>query len=589
LKELKKRIRKRSNMIKRIIIISAVVFLLVSAVSAQVKKQDLGPTREITLYNPYKPTLPEARKKNFLPDMSDTIRVTRDFRYEVNAEPFLPAYIISPVKAASLLSDPLPKLYKSFVNMGFGNYYSPLAEISITNERSREGAIGFYGRHFSSNGKVELQNDKKVFAGYMDNDVSLFGRKFFRKNIFESSVDYIEKTRHAYGYDTSITDYNPANKDIRMTYTNIGAKASLTSLTLDSTDLSYDFDIYYNYFYNNKSLYQHSAGFNGMMAKSYLGFYVGSGLSYEYIRLPDALLTDPKYIASISPFIKKSGGQWNVKLGLQLLLDRNMGSSADFHIYPDLNFGFSVVPSYVSFFTGLTGNLEKNDPLKIISDNPFLTRDGSLFTLPNTDHELIVTAGLKGNTGLKGMYLVSASYSLINNMLFYTNISSAILFPDDKGNYFVPLVDDAELLNIHGEMSGAINDKLSFNAVGNFYKYTLSANDFAWNRPGWDTKLGLKYNLKDKIIVGMELSALGKRKLIVDGYLPASFPMPVPVSPLIIETPAHLNLNLSAEYRYSKILSVWARFNNISYNSYYEWAYYPSQRFLCMIGFTYSL
>ena len=77
----------------------------------------------------------------------------------------------------------------------------------------------------------------------MDNDVSLFGRKFFRKNLFESSVDFTQKTRYAYGYDTSITNYSPAKKDIRIGYGNIGAKASLSSLTLDSTSFSYDFNI----------------------------------------------------------------------------------------------------------------------------------------------------------------------------------------------------------------------------------------------------------------------------------------------------------------------------------------------------------
>ena len=60
-------------------------------------------------------------------------------------------------------------------------------------------------------------------------------------------------------------------------------------------------------------------------------------------------------------------------------------------------------------------------------------------------------------------------------------------------------------------------------------------------------------------------------------------------TPLVFDMPVHLNLNLSAEYRYSKILSLWAKFDNISYNRYYEWACYPSQRFLCMVGFTYSL
>jgi len=574
-------------MIKRNLIIPAFVLFCLIPVNAQVKKQETGLKREVTLYNPYKPSLHEVKKRSFLPDMNDTMKVRPIFRYDVRTEPFTPAYTISPINAATLLPDQLPKLYKSYVNIGLGNYFTPLAEISITNERSKKGTIGFYGRHFSTNGKVELQNGKKVFAGYMDNDASLFGRKFFRKNLFESSVDFSQKTRYAYGYDTSITDYSPSKKDIRLNYNNIGAKASLASLTLDSTSFSYDFDIFYNFFYNAKNLFQHSAGITGMMAKSYKGFYVGSGIGYDYFRLSNSLLTSPKYIASISPFIKKSTEQWSFKLGFQALLDKNMTASPEFHIYPDVNFSFSIVPSYVRFFAGLSGKLEKNEPMKIISENPFLAHDGSLFTLPNTNHELIVFAGLKGNTGLGGNYLVSASYSLINDMLFYSNI----VFPDSiftpgRGNYFIPLADEAELLNVHAEMSGAINDKLSFNGMANLYNYTLAVNDYAWNKPAWDGKLGLKYNLRDKIIAGMEITAQGKRRLIVNGdYLSQVLLYPS----VLIGMPAHFNLNLTAEYRYSKILSVWAKFNNISYNRYYEWAYYPSQRFLCMLGFTYSL
>jgi hypothetical protein len=574
-------------MIKRTLNLTAFILFCLLPVKAQVKKPDTGPKREITLYNPYKPSLPESRKKNFLPDMYDTLKVKSDFHYEIKAEPFLPAYNIVPVKAASLLPDPLPKLYKSYVNIGMGNYVTPLAELSITNERSRKGTLGFYARHFSSNGKIELQNLKKVFAGYMDNDASLFGRKFFRKNVLESSIDFTEKIRYAYGYDTSITDYTATNKQIRLAYNNLGAKVSLASLNLDSTDFSYDFDIKYNFFYNTSSLYQHSAGIKGTMAKSFMGFYAGSGISYDFYRIPNSLLTNQKYIASISPFISKRTGLWEFKLGFEALLDKNMETSTDFHIYPDLNFGFSIVPSYLSFFAGLSGRLERNDPLKIISDNPFIERNGRLFTLPNTDHELIVSTGFKGNNGLGGNYLLSASYSLINNMLFYTNI----VFPDSilppgRGNYFSPVADDVELLNLHMEVGGKVTEKISFNVVSNYYKYTLSANDYAWNRPEWDAKFGLKYNLMDKIIAGMELSAEGKRRLVVNGDLL----MPSPLSPpVVFETPAHLNLNLNAEYRYSKILSIWAKFDNITYNRYYEWAYYPSQRFLCMIGFTYSL
>jgi hypothetical protein len=156
-----------------------------------------------------------------------------------------------------------------------------------------------------------------------------------------------------------------------------------------------------------------------------------------------------------------------------------------------------------------------------------------------------------------------------------------------RGNYFKPLSDNAEILNVHGEMSGKIAEFLSLNTEANWYRYTLSKNDFAWNKPAWDASVGLKYNLVNKIIAGMEISALGKRKLLVTTDFINSFG--ITYDTRIINMPAYLNFNLSAEYRYTKILSFWMKFNNISFNRYYEWAYYPSQRFLCLVGFTYSL
>jgi hypothetical protein len=556
-------------------------------VKSQIKKQESGLKREVTLYNPFKPSLSDANKRSFLPDMNDTVKVSPEIRYDIRTTPFMPDYIISPIKAASLLPDPLPKLYKSYLNLGLGNYLSPLAEISIANERSKKGAIGFNASHFSTNGKVKLDNLERVFAGYMDNDVSLFGKKFFRKNILEGSLDFTQKSRYAYGYDTSIIIVDPQKKDFLIGYNNLGANVSFASSTLDSARFLYDFDINYNYFYQSKSLYLQNTRFTGLMARSYKGFYVGSEIEFDYTRTSEIAWDKPKYIASLSPFIKKSTAQWDFKLGFQALLDKNLTSSPVLHLYPSIDFGFSVVPSYISFFTGLAGNMEKNDPESVIQVNPFLVPNGSLFTLPNTNNAIVVKAGFLGNSGINGNYVLSASYSIINDMLFFSNIFYPdTLFINEQGNHFIALPDDVELLTLHGEISGTITDKISFQAKGNFYDYSLSGQDYAWNKPGWDADLGLKYNLREKILAGVELVALGKRKQKVT----RDISVPVPLVPSsIIPMKAHLNLNLSVEYRYSKVLSVWTKFNNISYNRYYEWAYYPSQRFRFMVGFTYSL
>jgi len=467
---------------KFLINISLIILIAVPVYS---QEQDLK--REVTLYNPFIPSLSDFKKKSFLPVISDTAVVRPEFTYTVNTNPYSPEYSIVPVKAASLLPDPLDKLYKSFITLGVGNYLSPLAEVSVTNERSREGAYGLYVKHYSTNGKVKLQNDKRVFAGYMDNDVSLFGKKFFSDNFLEGSVDYANKTRYAYGYDTSFVDYEADKKEIKTPNNRIGASLSFASLTLDSTDLSYDFDVDYGYFFNDRALSQHSIGVAAAIAKEYRDLYIGSDLETDFYRPSKNISDRLKYVVGLSPFISKSSDQWNFRLGIQLLIEKDTLSPVKFHLYPDAKFSFIVVPTYISFFAGLGGRLEQNTPDKVIEENPFLLRDGTLYRLPNTSHQLILSGGLKGNTGLGGNYLLSTSYSMISDMLFYSNlVFPDPLFESQVGNHFFPIQDDAVLLNIHGEINGPAGDNITYSGSANYYNYNLSNNEYPWGRQPWD-------------------------------------------------------------------------------------------------------
>ncbi len=95
---------------KKILIFTLILISLGPAFS-QTKKEATDLKREVTLYNPYKPSLPDVRKKSYLPEINDTAMVNPSFSYQVVSKPFSPVYSISSIKAASLLSDPLPKLY----------------------------------------------------------------------------------------------------------------------------------------------------------------------------------------------------------------------------------------------------------------------------------------------------------------------------------------------------------------------------------------------------------------------------------------------------------------------------------------------
>ena len=592
------------NMMKRLTITILVLIFALSLKSQTVTKESTL-KREVTLYNPFKPTVQEATKRSYLPDMSDTVAITPEFSYEVSPRPFMPEYNVSPIKAASLIADPLPKLYKSYINAGFGNYITPLAEISISNTRSKKGAIGLYARHLSTNGKVKFPDNEKVFAGYMDNEASLYGKRFLKQSILEGSLDFNQYVRYAYGYDTSTINYNPTKKEIRLNYMDPGTRIKLYSTTTDSSDLAYNFgfkyDLFYqnsnmweNIFYQNSNLWEHNFEFNGYGAKEYKGFYVGSGLDVNIYKMSPFLHDNLRNIVSVSPFVSKSSALWSFNAGIKFVTETSQldllsnpvqdDYKTQLHLYPDLRFSFNIVPSYINFFAGLGGKLENNQPLNVISENPYLIPDGILFNIPNTDHELIINTGIKGNAGTDGSYILSATYSVINNLLLFKNYPIITGAPAiyKTINRFTPVTDNAELLNLHGEFVTAPTERLSLLFKGNYYNYTMTSNDFAWNKPEWDATVNLRYNLRNKILAGAELSAEGKRKAL--SLSPADLS-----TETIFELPAHLNINLSAEYRYTKILSFWLKLNNISFNQSDEWLFYPTMRFVGMAGFTYSL
>ena len=120
------------TMMKKTIITILIIFLVTSPLLAQNKQQETVLKREVTLYNPYKPSLQDVAKKSYLPDIVDTTAVKPVFKYDLRPEPYMPSYTINPLKPVSLVPDPLSRLYNSYINFGLGNYLTPLAEICIT-------------------------------------------------------------------------------------------------------------------------------------------------------------------------------------------------------------------------------------------------------------------------------------------------------------------------------------------------------------------------------------------------------------------------------------------------------------------------
>jgi hypothetical protein len=576
-----------------IILSAASLFPLISVA------QETGEiTREVRLYNPFKPSLNKENKALFLPVIDDTAEIAPLINYSITPDPFIPAYELRTISAARLEPDPLPKLYRGYVDLGFGNYFSPYARISASTIRSRNSVTGFFAEHRSSLSKLKLQNDESVYAGYMDNRVNFTTTRFFNRSALTGDIDFTHLRRHAYGYDTRIDPVPDVDKDsLRIGYINPGAEIGLWSTRTDSAFLDYDVRLKYDLFMQNSMFYRHRGGAVVNAGYDFDIFYADAQLSYELYKYSEAIDFRARHLFSLNPHISRRGSEWSFSLGFSAVADGRNSFDPDgidppeyktkLYFYPDIKFNVTLVPRFIKMYVSLDGEYENNSAADIYTLNPYIVEESpsgsvspsdELYMIRPTDHKLRAGAGFSGSAGESSSWQLSLSYSLSEDMLFFVNDAAV------SGRGLLPAYDNGELLRIKGDYSLKLNQYNSVTAEALYSGYRLELYDHPWHMPSWEFRLKYNYNLRDKILAEASLRGVAQRKAMYGPMLHAG-----ETEPTVETMPAHFSLNLKAEYRYTKLLSFWAGFSNISNNRYYEWNFYPSRRFLFMAGFSYSL
>ena len=526
--------------------------------------------KEVRVVQSYAPTLFDAFKINLLPSLKDTMKLSPDFNYKISPKPYSAEYSIRPIKAAKLLDDPLTKLYGTCLKMGLGNYLTPLAELSINNKRSKEYSLGAYARHISSNCKVKLENDEKVFAGYGNDEFDLYGKKIWDNSILSGSAGMDNRSVYYYGYNTTLVDTLFEKEAIKQNFMKVNAQMAYRSSYIDSNHLNYNIQVKYNYFADKFNYTENNVFTYGEFSLLRENILLGADFSYNYIDETGDLTTRKSNIIGLSPWFKKKTGEWRLKAGVDAVFENNENKT-ETHFYPDAHLQITIIDNMLNAYFGVSGNLEVNDYQKIVWENPWVK---SGVQVRNTNHKLNMYGGLNGNINSSLSYKLRASYKLVNDMYFYVNDTL-----DDLGNQFYTEYDDVQLSTIYGEILVQPIDNLSLFIGGNYYKYTMTNQDRPWHKPAWDLIVSTRYNLREKILVNADIIGSGKRyvktydssganELTLDGIV---------------------DINLGIEYRYTKILSVFLRFYNLTSSRYQKWNQYPGQGFMVMGGITYSL
>ena len=518
----------------------------------------------------YKPVITESNKIMDNPVVIDSTKKLNVKGYNINSKKIVTSYDVEPIEAAQMVGEPLTKLYNGLVKIGMGSYTTPYGEAWYNHLRSKEYAYGLRLKHISSSASLSDFG----YAGYSDNEISLYGKKFLKEHTLSGDFDYARNVVHFYGYDKSLFDITDKNLTAQR-FNCISGAAELKSHYVKAERYNHDVKLSY---YNLSDLYKASE--SNIKANGYVQTAIGKEVLkvnawVDYYNYKTAADTINNTILSLNPNFIATGERYRASIGVTGTMD--VFVSSKFYFYPNIDLSYNIFEEIIIPYVGASGGIQKNSFKTITDDNPFVLSE---LAMKNSNRKYELFGGLKGTLSSKVAYNARVSYSSIDQMPMYVTDQKSLL-----QNRFDVIYDDAELLNIRGEVSYQDREKLRIGLRGEYFNYKMSTELRAWYKPQLEFAVFANYNLRDKIVAKVDLFYLGSQyaKTYEADTLSATGKKVVAQ-----ELKGVVDANIGVEYRYTKKLGFFVNVNNIANFRYYRYANYPTQRINFMAGLSYS-
>ncbi|MDR0815460.1 MAG: hypothetical protein LBN37_06895 [Bacteroidales bacterium] len=553
--------------------------LILTATAALHAQEPDNLNKELILVRPYEPSVVDAQKISPLPDLNDTARVKPTFKYTIKSRRIDTHPDITPITPAKLQPLPLNKLYHGYVKAGVGTGLHPMLDVALNTLRNDKYAAGALVKYDGMFGKVKLENDKSVYAGYSDAGAKVFGQKFYRSSYLYGDAGIGNKIVHNYGYQPDI-DTLMVKDDIRKSYTFADARIGLRSSHFRTSELNYNVQGSYGYtgnktdshgdllpFPNTRKFKEHDVNVNAQLDNNMFG----GNIDFEYYARSEAFDSlRNNFALSANPWFLMDNDSIRLEVGMRISIYKEGEGVLQYKIYPKVEFQFTLLKDVFIPFLGIDGSLKTNTYRSIIEENPFITPG---LANPVTNTKLNIYGGLKGAITSKLSYYLKASFTTSDKELFFVNDTAY----SKAQNYFTVITDDLNKLNIGGEIFYNPNERLELRVKADYNRYELSTQKYAWHCPAWVGEFSAKYKYR-KLLFNFDAFAIGQR------YAKAFEP-----NVNYYKLKGVLDFNLGVEYQYLKRMSFFVKFNNFTGNHFNRWNFYPSQRFNVMGGLTFSL
>jgi len=503
------------------------------------------------------------------PVFKDTVKVDSDVDYNFVDKKVNSDFQVDKIKAPKLnMLDPLIKLYKGYAALGLTGFKTPpYFDFNYSTIRKRDYNVGFALNHISQQQAINAIDDVR----YTNSNVMFFGKKFYKKSTFYSSLDYDFNTFRSYGSNKEQVNIDDEKASL-LGYSTLNIETGLKSNVKKEGAFVYDVGLTYDQFIEDKlAVAEHKVGvnsnFNWLMKTNPVDFVMDIDLGASYLNSGTAVAEHSSMVFDLGVKLNKKSEKYDLTFGVNSFFQTN--EKRLLWLFPFIEADYSFVKDVLHVFGRLTTDFSRNSYIDYTSVNPFITaREPVITTITKQDF----MAGLKGAFNSKSSFNIGIRYKNITDMPLYYNVGNV------GYNRFQIMTDDVIHRQVFTELMWD-GEKINFGVKAQYNIYDVYKNE-AYHLPKLYTEVNANYNIQDKIVVGADLFLYGKQIALKD--------FDISNRPITVELDPIFDFNLNIKYNYTKRLGGFLRLNNLLNTKHVRWDQYSSYGLNFLFGVGYS-
>lgn len=526
-------------MMKKHIIIAAVSAFASIFASAQT----INPSVEVT--NDFLSSVDDYNKLGVDPAVPDSVaKFDLNFDYDVFAKPYKGSYDFTPYNIMFIPQTTREKRSVFFLNLGAGYTLHPVATAVLSPRTKGKFAItayqnfhGYYGPYRQFDNTIRWDGT----STYSGMDFSELGGIQGTLRLAKTDLMFNVAYNGLYVRDNIITSG---------TYHDIGGQIRITSTEWAENFMAYDVEARYNMAVDNTvaSLKESKFLIKGTLAPvsnlpaSFAMDFITGYTGYY------GLLSSAVYNISTTPRVDFDLWKFHFTTGAKFsFISRSVGTEPNnkLHIYPHVKVDIKMIGDKLDLFAGVTGGDELNSYSRLKRRNHHFHYDAaeSYDDLKFSREKYNAFVGMTGSISSLFEYdlrfghaaLADSPLDGINNLA-----NSAVVKFKDYGMTY-------------GDFSAVLDLRaLEFEAGLHYRKTDIGLLTDVFDLPEFSSDLSAIFNLRRRLYLGASLEMALGRQMTSSAATPVTYTLP-----------AWYDLGVYAEYKFSPVLSFWARGGNL--------------------------